>query len=1020
MANNRLTDTYFIYQKKYERIYGEKTIILMEVGSFFELYGIDNENEKQGNIKPVCNLLNIILSRKNKTILENSRSNPLMAGFPNHSLKRFLEILIKHNYTVILIEQTNPPLNTKREVTQIISKSTYIDNVNQIQNNYAVSIYLIENKCFKTGLPLIEYGCSAIDIGTGDVIFYENHIVNKNILLIFEDIYRFIETCNAVEIIVHNECKSIDNRTIINHLDTTRKILFNLFPIQECKNINYQNNFIKKIYKNIGLLTPIEYIQCEMKPNLVLSFIFCCKFIYEHSQDILHKIKFPKFWNKNNHLVLTNNTLYQLDIISNTVQDYNGHKIKSLFDVINKTKTPMGFRILKYRLLNPIVDINILNQRYNLISEFIKLDKKQDTNFIGNIVSKLTGINDIEKLIRKCILKKIIPSEFYQIYSSFKIIKYIFEYISQFDIKIQDDNLNELISQLNLFIENIETSINLENCLKYDFKHIADNLFLESINSNLDELVKKINEIKLFFEKEIIFLKSFLPIKDKNNDTIKLCKTEKGGYYLSCSKTRTNIILKGIKSNSKEYDIKYTSSVAKFTSEKINKKSDELLDLYENLRIETIKFWNSFLYDLMIKYENIIIKSIENISEIDFIQSLSKIAIENKYCCPIIEEKEESFIEIEELRHPIIEKLDNDTLYIPNDIEFNNDKYGTLLFSINGAGKSSLMKATGLNLILAQIGSFVACSKFKFYPFNKIFTRIQGNDNLFRGHSSFEIEMLELKSIIQDSDCNSLVLGDEICKGTEDISGLSIVASALHFFEQRKVKYIFATHLHKLTELDIVKKLEHCSIKHLEVEINNDKLIYKRKLNDGSGKSIYGLEVAKYILNDNEFMKISNKVRDKILNKSEEILSNKKSSYNSKIILDKCEICNKTEHELGKGNLDVHHITFQKDFLKNNEHIKFNKNDKGNLVVLCEEHHTKVHNGEILIKGFIKTENGSILNYENQQIKKVKSKKKYTEEEKEFLDKYRDSNLSINYILNLMKSNGFKIGRERIKTYLQN
>ncbi len=159
-----LIDDYFIYQQDYEKKYGLKTLVLMQVGSFFEFYGVDNAEEKIGNMKQITDILNVQLTRRNKSILENSRSNCLMAGVPCPSLKRHLQLLLSHNYTVVLIEQVTEPPNPKREVTNIFSPGTYIEEVNQSDPNYIVSIFITEESCFKSGKSMFVLGCSSIEI----------------------------------------------------------------------------------------------------------------------------------------------------------------------------------------------------------------------------------------------------------------------------------------------------------------------------------------------------------------------------------------------------------------------------------------------------------------------------------------------------------------------------------------------------------------------------------------------------------------------------------------------------------------------------------------------------------------------------------------------------------------------------------------------------------------------------------------------------------------------------------------
>ena len=193
---DNLIQTYFKYQIENEKKYGKNTVILMQVGSFFEMYGVDNEIEKIGNLKKITSMLNILLSRRDKKILENNKKNALMAGIPTRSLKRYLNILLQNNYTVVLIEQVSQPPNPIRKITNIFSPGTYIDEITQSDSNNIVSIYLEKNKCFKSGQPIWSLGLASLDLSTGNNLVYETHSYGNDLQTIIEEIYRFLESNN--------------------------------------------------------------------------------------------------------------------------------------------------------------------------------------------------------------------------------------------------------------------------------------------------------------------------------------------------------------------------------------------------------------------------------------------------------------------------------------------------------------------------------------------------------------------------------------------------------------------------------------------------------------------------------------------------------------------------------------------------------------------------------------------------------------------------------------------------------
>jgi DNA mismatch repair protein MutS len=317
------------------------------------------------------------------------------------------------------------------------------------------------------------------------------------------------------------------------------------------------------------------------------------------------------------------------------------------------------------------------------------------------------------------------------------------------------------------------------------------------------------------------------------------------------------------------------------------------------------------------------------------------------------------------MRHPIIELINNDTEYVPNDVVLNNDSLGMLVYGLNSSGKSVLMKAIGLSVVMAQCGMYVPACEYTLSPYKSLYTRITGNDNIFKGLSSFNLEMTELSIILKRANQESLIIGDEICRGTEHISGNALVASSIVHLSKKNASFVFATHLHELIHLECIKKLENVKAYHLSVDYDatNDMLIYDRKLKEGSGDKIYGIVVAKYIIKNNEFMELTNQIKNELTQSFDTMISGKTSRYNSSVYVYKCELCgiNDVNSNISpRGILETHHINEQKDcvdgFSKNKPHIQ--KNSKANLIVICEKCHDKVHNKEINIEGYVMTSSG--------------------------------------------------------------
>jgi len=343
------------------------------------------------------------------------------------------------------------------------------------------------------------------------------------------------------------------------------------------------------------------------------------------------------------------------------------------------------------------------------------------------------------------------------------------------------------------------------------------------------------------------------------------------------------------------------------------------------------------------------------IEDIDISYCNANNAIKHNYKCPILVNSDKSYFKVKSIRHPIIEKINTDIQYISNDLELGYDKDGLLIYGINSSGKSSLMKSVGLSIIMAQSGMYVPAQYFELSPYKSIFTRIGIQDNIFTGRSSFTQEMYELRNIFQNANQNSLIIGDEICNGTEECSALSLVASTIKILAEKKSSFIFATHLHKLVELDLINNINNLDIKHLKITNNNGLIIYDRILKEGNGSQEYGIMVAQTLNMPDEFIKYANNTRS-IIKDEVNIFDAKTNRYNSSKYSTTCQICYQNYDE-------IHHIKFQKDVDEHNYVDDTYIHQKSNLIALCSQCHDKIHNNKIIVNGIIQTSHGFKLDF---------------------------------------------------------
>jgi len=575
------------------------------------------------------------------------------------------------------------------------------------------------------------------------------------------------------------------------------------------------------------------------------------------------------------------------------------------------------------------------------------------------------------------------------LYQSIGIIQQLYvcllespEFNQYFEKSLKKGNLGSQFSQIQEFINQ---KIILEVCKDIQSVQTFDQNFIQKgVSLKLDEIIEKYETA----------LNTFHMIRDKLNglirnyenspetDYIKIHETDKSGFSFQITKKR-GLTLKTILSKlsgpiqiteqiqiaPKDISLKNAST----TNDEIeipilHKICKDIFIFKEVIHLEIAIAYNDFLKDLESNWLFALENMATYVAKMDILQTKAYIAMEYKYTRPVIVNDpthSSSFVEAYELRHCLIEHIQQNEIYVPNDIilgESVNTKKGVLLYGTNAVGKTSLIRALGISIIMAQSGLYVPCSKFVYKPYTAIYSRILGNDNLFKGLSTFAVEMSELRMILRSADENSLILGDELCSGTETESALSIFMAGLMHLHEKRSSYIFATHFHEILHYDELRTINTLSVKHMAVEFDreHDCLIYDRKLRDGPGNKMYGLEVCKSLYLPDDFLENAYSIRNKYYPVNQGELAHGPSTYNAKKIRGICEIC---KLEMGE---EVHHLSPQKDADENGFIGSFHKNHLANLLTVCEKCHDQLHSkssNKIVrkksTKGYIvKAENG--------------------------------------------------------------
>ena len=893
-----LLKKYISYQKSLENTYNTECVVLIMNGSFYNIYEFDCPQLKIGGATKVSNILNIVLTKNNKH-KSHSLNNPIMCGIPVNHISRHLSTLINNNITVALynqIENNKEPRD--HELFKIISPSTHIDDESINSNNVLMCIYTNKYNCVFTNKSVHSLHISYIDLSTGKNSMIEHYDLTN----ITSEIIKYINVISPSEIIsnIPDFKHNILNHTINN--------------IKEYNDISYQTQFLSKIFKNDSLLPILEYLNLEQSPDLRVCYLHLLQFAYEHNPQIINKIHKPTFRNNNNHLLLNIDAQQELNI-------YNKDK-PSLFSIVNKTNTKFGERELKYRLFNPIFCVKKLNRRYSNIEYFV--------NNYKDYKKQLGQILDIEKAFRKLYIHNLTPQAFSNLHNSFINISSLLSSLNN-HFNINDDVINNWSSFYNYYIQQFNLDIMCDS-IDYKFSFFNKGMFenIDNLNTIICDIKSSFNHIATLLENEKGVNVTLQPDQtykttkkawNSIKDEVRELKIKIGDEELVCKLCD----FVNVESDKKNY-VKLKCDLVDSLHTKLNECEEEISKLVKQEYINVCDY-------IQENYYQIVQQVLSIITEIDISVCGAEISTTLNYNKPQIIENNKSFFDAKDIRHPIIEKINDDHMYIPNDVNLNN----MLLFGLNSSGKSSLLRSIGCNIILAQIGFFVSCSSLKFSPYTKLISKIGNGDDLYRGQSTFISEMLELKNILESSDKNSMILCDELTSGTETNSSVGIVCSTIISLLENECSFLFTTHLHEILEFDEIINNEKLSIKHFKVKMDDGKIGFDRKLRDGSGDNNYGIEIANYLDISSQFIKMCHNFRNRFIGKSLNVLENKRSRYNSKVIVDSCSMCGERE------NLHTHHIREQNEADDNGIIDHFHKNKKFNLMVVCEKCHQKIH-----------------------------------------------------------------------------
>lgn len=785
-------------------------ILFFRLGDFYEMFFDDALLASRE--------LEITLTRREAGLEEKAP----MCGVPYHVASSYISKLIDKGYKVAICDQVEDPKLAKgivkREVTQIITPGTFTDTeyLKSDSNNYLLSIFI---QGYSLNLTYTDYS-------TGEIYFTEKTFLSR------KELFRFlqdqIDRISPNEILINeDELESFKNKIKKDNIFINPYIAGNLKDSNIFKDFgkyfsdNFKNNlkyFISdnKIADYTSLKKILQYIVVTQKINL------------KHINSI-------SYYNNYDFLLLDESSKRTLEVVKglNTFS-----KKGSLLDVLDKCSTSMGSRKLKKWVESPLVDLNKIQERQDIIESFTRDLLLQD-----KIEKFLKEVYDIERLVVKISNGSINPRELYSLKSTIENSKKIKEILED-----QDNECLNLLSKEFIDLSDIYSEID---------KVLIDNppvvieenrIIKEGYSKDLDELFKIATEGKnwlLEFEE-----------RERNRTGIKKLKVKHNkilGYFIEVTKSFLDQV-------PEDYIRKQTLvGSERFFSVELKDMEDKLLGSKERALSMQAEIYNG-LKDFIGKEIYRIQILADKLSKLDSLLSLAKVSNLNNYVRPSF--NNEGFIEIKAGRHPIVESYIKDEFFVPNDTYI--DTKNNMIHIITGpnmAGKSTYMRQVALITIMAHIGCFVPCDSCNISLVDRIFTRIGASDNLAMGQSTFMVEMKEVADIIQNATSNSLLILDEVGRGTSTFDGLAIANAIIEYIaENIKAKTLFATHYHELVHLE--EKYDSVENLTIAVDRQEDDIIFLRKIIKGFTNNSYGIDVAKLAGID-----------DRIINRAKDILA---------------------------------------------------------------------------------------------------------------------------------------------------
>ena len=757
-------------------------LLLFRVGDFYETFGEDAVKASK--------VLDIVLTKR----ANGSASHIELAGFPHHSLDAYLPRLVRAGNRVAICDQLEDPKSVKgivkRGVTELVTPGLSMnDNVlEQRRNNFLASIHYDEKAC----------GVSFLDLSTGEFLVSEGSV---------DYVEKLIQGFQPSEIIYSKAEKARFEKSFgANYIN------FHLEDWIFSTEYGYE-----KLTRHFSTNNLKGYGVEEMKLGIIAAGAVLFYLEETEHKEVKHIGQLSRI-DEQQYVWLDKFTIRNLELIHPSQSDGT-----ALIDIMDSTQTPMGSRLLRKWMVLPLKNKEQIERRLNTVEAFMEED-----DLLNEVNAYLKQIGDLERLISKVATGRINPRELVQLKKSLSQIKPIKDELKKSSNSIFAQHLDQL-NECEALLSNIDAG------LKDDapINATQGNIIKDGVNEELDELRKL-----AFSGKD--YLKGIQERETERTgiSSLKIAYNKVFGYYLEVTNAhKDKVPQEWIRKQTLVNAERYITEELKVYEEKILNAEGQIFVIEQKLYMELVSFATEYIETIQ--------QNARSIASLDCLTSFAYLAKRNSYVKPII--TDEYLLDIKEGRHPVIEQnMPPEEDYIPNDVYLDDESQQIMIITgPNMAGKSALLRQTALIVLMAQMGCFVPAGYARVGLVDKVFTRVGASDNLSRGESTFMVEMTETASILNNLSNRSLVLMDEIGRGTSTYDGISIawsIVEYLHNHESYKAKTLFATHYHELNELtNDLPRVKNFNVAVKELE---NKIIFIRKLQAGGSEHSFGIHVA--------------------------------------------------------------------------------------------------------------------------------------------------------------------------------